>query len=321
MGAPRWLVPLLLAGAIAATYSNGLRVPFVFDDWHTIESNPAIRSLGRIPGLLRRPRHDDDPAREQGSPSAAAGDHGGQLPALRARPVELSPGESPPALARDPARIPHRPRSPLAGRRGDAGRRRRGAHRGRPSAQHRARELRVGALGAPHRRVLPRRLRRRRPRPARALRRPGRMRHADEIDRRQPAAGRARASTSRSTFHRRRRRRAAALAAPGRADADLRGRRRVSLAAPAAVDHRDRAAAGRHAAHLLPDAVVGAPLLPASLRLAGRAGRGPARLSAGRARCPSRGPGAACSRWWRSAPVRGDSRVCASRSGSARSGW
>ena len=77
----------------------------------------------------------------------------------------------------------------------------------------------------------------------------------------------------------RRLRRAAALAAPGRADADLRGRRRVSLAAPAAVDHRDRAAAGRHPAHLLPDAVVGAPLLPASVRLAGRARGGPARLS------------------------------------------
>jgi len=55
MGAPRWLVPLLLAGAIAATYSNGLRVPFVFDDWHTIESNPAIRSLGRIPGYFVDP--------------------------------------------------------------------------------------------------------------------------------------------------------------------------------------------------------------------------------------------------------------------------
>ena len=55
MGAPRWLVPLLLAGAIAATYSNGLRVPFVFDDWHTIESNPAIRSLGRIPAYFVDP--------------------------------------------------------------------------------------------------------------------------------------------------------------------------------------------------------------------------------------------------------------------------
>ena len=55
MGAPRWLVPLLLAGAIAATYSNGFRVPFVFDDWHTIESNPAIRSLGRIPAYFVDP--------------------------------------------------------------------------------------------------------------------------------------------------------------------------------------------------------------------------------------------------------------------------
>jgi protein O-mannosyl-transferase len=50
-----WLVPLLLAGAVAATYSNGLRGPFVFDDWHTIEQNPAIRSLVRIPGYFVDP--------------------------------------------------------------------------------------------------------------------------------------------------------------------------------------------------------------------------------------------------------------------------
>src|SRR5262249_8923022 len=52
---PGWLVALLLAVAIAATYSNGLHVPFVFDDWHTIEQNPAIRTLGRIPGYFVDP--------------------------------------------------------------------------------------------------------------------------------------------------------------------------------------------------------------------------------------------------------------------------
>ena len=54
-GVRGWLGPLLLAGAIAATYSNGLHVPFVFDDWHTIEQNPAIRTLGRIPGYFVDP--------------------------------------------------------------------------------------------------------------------------------------------------------------------------------------------------------------------------------------------------------------------------
>jgi tetratricopeptide (TPR) repeat protein len=49
MGRPSgWLVALLLAGAIAAAYGNGLDIPFVFDDWHTIEQNPAIRSPGRM---------------------------------------------------------------------------------------------------------------------------------------------------------------------------------------------------------------------------------------------------------------------------------
>jgi cytochrome c-type biogenesis protein CcmH/NrfG len=45
---PGWFAPVLLAGAIAAAYANGLDVPFVFDDWHTIEQNPAIRTPGRM---------------------------------------------------------------------------------------------------------------------------------------------------------------------------------------------------------------------------------------------------------------------------------
>jgi protein O-mannosyl-transferase len=45
---PGWFASLLLAGSIAAAYANGLDVPFVFDDWHTIEQNPAIRSPSRL---------------------------------------------------------------------------------------------------------------------------------------------------------------------------------------------------------------------------------------------------------------------------------
>jgi len=52
---PARFAPLLLAGAIAAAYANGLDVPFVFDDWHTIEQNPAIRTLGRIPAYFVDP--------------------------------------------------------------------------------------------------------------------------------------------------------------------------------------------------------------------------------------------------------------------------
>jgi protein O-mannosyl-transferase len=52
---PAWFVPLLLAAAIGAAYSNGLDVPFVFDDWHTIEQNPAIRTPRRIPAYFVDP--------------------------------------------------------------------------------------------------------------------------------------------------------------------------------------------------------------------------------------------------------------------------
>src|SRR5262245_61056552 len=92
------------------------------------------------PELLRRSGHDDHPAREQGPAAAAPGDHGAQLPALRARSVELPRGEPAAALDRDAALVPHRPRPPLAGRRGDAGGSRRSAGRGRPSAHPHAGE-------------------------------------------------------------------------------------------------------------------------------------------------------------------------------------
>src|SRR5262249_13561284 len=133
----------------------------------------------------------------------------------------------------------------------------------------------------PHRGLLSRRLRRRRPRLPGTLRPPGRVRHADEVDRGEPAAGRPGPSTIRSAFERRLPPQAAALAAPGRAHAGDRGGPRLSPAAPAAVGGPERAPARRHAAHLLPDAVVGAPLLPPPVRLAGRARRGPTRLSVG----------------------------------------
>src|SRR4030095_16469035 len=45
---PGWFASLLLAGSIAAAYANGLDVPFVFDDWHTTEQTPVIRSPSRL---------------------------------------------------------------------------------------------------------------------------------------------------------------------------------------------------------------------------------------------------------------------------------
>ena len=38
-----------IAVAIGAAYSNALHGPFVFDDWHTLEQNPHIRSLTNVP--------------------------------------------------------------------------------------------------------------------------------------------------------------------------------------------------------------------------------------------------------------------------------
>jgi len=52
---PRWAVPLVLAGVIAAAYSNSLDVPFAFDDWHAIEQNPAIRDLANLPRYFTDP--------------------------------------------------------------------------------------------------------------------------------------------------------------------------------------------------------------------------------------------------------------------------
>lgn len=52
---PRWAGPLVLAVAIAAAYANSLDVPFAFDDWHAIESNPAIRDLGNAPRFFTDP--------------------------------------------------------------------------------------------------------------------------------------------------------------------------------------------------------------------------------------------------------------------------
>lgn len=52
---PGWAVPLLLAGAIAAAYSNSFDVPFALDDWHAVEQNPAIRSLRNLPRFFTDP--------------------------------------------------------------------------------------------------------------------------------------------------------------------------------------------------------------------------------------------------------------------------
>ena len=53
--ASRWLVPALLGVAILAAYANTFDIPFVFDDWHTIEQNPAIRSLSNLPRFFYDP--------------------------------------------------------------------------------------------------------------------------------------------------------------------------------------------------------------------------------------------------------------------------
>ena len=53
--ASRWLVPGLLGAAILAAYANSFDIPFVFDDWHTIEQNPAIRSLANLPRFFTDP--------------------------------------------------------------------------------------------------------------------------------------------------------------------------------------------------------------------------------------------------------------------------
>jgi tetratricopeptide (TPR) repeat protein len=48
-------VPALLAIVIATTYSNALHGPFVFDDWHTLERNPHLRSLANVPRFFVDP--------------------------------------------------------------------------------------------------------------------------------------------------------------------------------------------------------------------------------------------------------------------------
>ncbi|MCW5890940.1 MAG: tetratricopeptide repeat protein [bacterium] len=51
----RWGVPALLAIVIATTYANALHGPFVFDDWHTLERNPHLRSLANVPRFFVDP--------------------------------------------------------------------------------------------------------------------------------------------------------------------------------------------------------------------------------------------------------------------------
>jgi tetratricopeptide (TPR) repeat protein len=49
------LLGALFLFAIAATYSNALHGPFIFDDWHTLQQNPHIRSLANLPRFLVDP--------------------------------------------------------------------------------------------------------------------------------------------------------------------------------------------------------------------------------------------------------------------------
>ena len=81
---PGWLAPLLLAGAIVAAYSNGFDVPFVLRRLAHHRAEPGHPHAAPHAGLLRRSRHHDGPAREQGPASAAPGHDGAQLPASRA---------------------------------------------------------------------------------------------------------------------------------------------------------------------------------------------------------------------------------------------
>src|SRR5262249_46865979 len=52
----RAAVPALLALAIAGAYARTLGVPFVFDDWHVVVQNPAVRSLAYVPRFFVDPR-------------------------------------------------------------------------------------------------------------------------------------------------------------------------------------------------------------------------------------------------------------------------
>ena len=49
------VLPLFFAVVVGLTYANGLHGGFHFDDWHVIERNPAIRSLGSIPHFFVDP--------------------------------------------------------------------------------------------------------------------------------------------------------------------------------------------------------------------------------------------------------------------------
>lgn len=42
-------VAILCGVVIVAAYANGLAIPFQFDDWHVISTNPFVRSLANVP--------------------------------------------------------------------------------------------------------------------------------------------------------------------------------------------------------------------------------------------------------------------------------
>src|SRR5712691_7337041 len=50
-----WRLPALLALVIALAYSNSLTIGFHFDDWHALQQNPFVRSLGNLPRFFVDP--------------------------------------------------------------------------------------------------------------------------------------------------------------------------------------------------------------------------------------------------------------------------
>ena len=144
---------------------------------------PAHPEPRQHPEFLRRPGQLERVARESPGAPASPGELRAQLRRLWRAAVELPPAESPAPLVRGGARLPDRPRSLLARRRGAAGRGGCGPRGGSPSAQHVRRRLHHRTLGRHGRSVLPRRLRRRGARPTGGGGRVLRAGAADEGDR------------------------------------------------------------------------------------------------------------------------------------------
>ena len=244
---------------------------------------PAHPEPRQHPEFLRRPGQLERVARESPGAPASPGELRAQLRRLWRAAVELPPAESPAPLVRGGARLPDRPRSLLARRRGAAGRGGCGPRGGSPSAQHVRRRLHHRTLGRHGRGVLPRRLRRRGARPTGGGGRVLRAGAADEGDRLHLAPRTARLPAPRARGRR------TAAGAPSHRVARRARRRgaRLPRDPPAAVRRGGDARERRRIVAVLHDRVVGLPLLPPPLPLAERAGRRPPRLSGGAAPAPA----------------------------------